>query len=67
MTTWNPAEYARSSDAQKRWAEELPSRLDLTGSEAVLDLGCGDGKITARYVASDCKSNATPFSELSSG
>lgn len=47
MTTWNPAEYARSSDAQRRWAEELLSRLRLEGSEAVLDLGCGDGKITA--------------------
>jgi trans-aconitate methyltransferase len=47
MTTWNPAEYARSSDTQRTWAEELLSRLNLTGNEVVLDLGCGDGKITA--------------------
>ncbi len=47
MTTWNPAEYARNSAAQLQWAMELLSRLDLKGSEAVLDLGCGDGKITA--------------------
>lgn len=47
MTTWNAAEYARSSTAQKKWAQEWLSRLDLNGSEAVSDLGCGDGKITA--------------------
>jgi trans-aconitate methyltransferase len=47
MTTWDPAQYARCSDAQMRWAEKLLSRLALTGNEVVLDLGCGDGKITA--------------------
>jgi len=46
MTTWNAAEYARNSAAQKRWADELLARLDLKGNETVLDLGCGDGKIT---------------------
>jgi trans-aconitate methyltransferase len=47
MTTWNPDEYARNSAAQKGWAEELLSGLNLEGEEAILDLGCGDGKITA--------------------
>jgi trans-aconitate methyltransferase len=47
MTTWNPADYARHSAAQWQWAEELKSRLALSGSEALLDLGCGDGRITA--------------------
>ncbi len=47
MATWNPAEYARSSAAQLKWANELMSRLALKGNEALLDLGCGDGKITA--------------------
>ena len=46
MTIWNPAEYARNSAAQLEWANEMLSRLHLKGSEAVLDLGCGDGKIT---------------------
>ena len=46
MTIWNPAEYAHNSAAQLEWANEMLSRLDLKGSEAVLDLGCGDGKIT---------------------
>jgi hypothetical protein len=35
MTTWNATEYARSSAAQKKWAKELLSRLDLDGGEAV--------------------------------
>ncbi len=46
MTSWNAAEYARNSASQLQWANELLSRLHLKGSEAVVDLGCGDGKIT---------------------
>lgn len=44
---WNPADYHRSSPAQQRWAEELIAKLDLRGDERVLDIGCGDGRITA--------------------
>ena len=44
MATWNPAEYARSSAPKKQRAQELLSRLDLNGSEAVPDmLKCGGG------------------------
>lgn len=51
--TWNPEDYEKSSSAQKSWAQELIAKLELTGSERILDIGCGDGKITAelsRYV-----------------
>ena len=51
MTTWNPNQYAHQSRAQKSWAADLIARLGLTGSERVLDLGCGDGEITARIAA----------------
>jgi trans-aconitate 2-methyltransferase len=44
---WNPADYARNSNAQLGWARELITRLNLGGGEALLDVGCGDGKITA--------------------
>jgi trans-aconitate 2-methyltransferase len=44
---WNAAEYARNSAAQQEWARELIAKLALTGNESVLDLGCGDGKVTA--------------------
>ena len=45
--TWNPADYHRSSLAQQQWAEELIAKLGLRGDERVLDIGCGDGKVTA--------------------
>ena len=44
---WNAADYAQNSSAQYAWAQSLLGRLALNGSEHILDLGCGDGKITA--------------------
>ncbi len=31
------------------WARELRETLDLQGNESVLDVSCGDGKITADF------------------
>ncbi|XOF34078.1 MAG: class I SAM-dependent methyltransferase [Candidatus Electrothrix sp. YB6] len=45
--SWDAEDYARHSSAQQSWARELISKLDLQGNEAVLDIGCGDGRITA--------------------
>ncbi len=47
MYHWDAEEYCSSSSNQKKWALELLSKLALTGSERVLDIGCGDGEITA--------------------
>lgn len=44
---WNAKDYQQNSNAQQQWARELIEKLSLTGSENVLDLGCGDGKVTA--------------------
>jgi len=44
---WNAQDYAQNSQAQQQWANELIALLQLTGDETVLDLGCGDGKVTA--------------------
>jgi trans-aconitate 2-methyltransferase len=44
---WNAEDYQQNSAAQQQWARELIAKLALTGSENLLDLGCGDGKITA--------------------
>ena len=44
---WNPADYAANSAVQQSWAGELIARLKLRGGEHILDVGCGDGKITA--------------------
>ena len=47
MHNWRPEKYERSSSAQKLWAEELIRKIEIKGRERVLDIGCGDGKITA--------------------
>jgi trans-aconitate 2-methyltransferase len=48
---WDAGDYARHSSAQAQWARELLEKLDLGGGEAVLDIGCGDGKVTAALAA----------------
>lgn len=40
--------YATASTHQKEWGAELIAELALKGHERVLDLGCGDGALTAR-------------------
>jgi trans-aconitate methyltransferase len=47
MYKWNAEDYSKSSSGQFKWGKELIDKLDLKGSESVLDIGCGDGKITA--------------------
>jgi trans-aconitate 2-methyltransferase len=49
--TWDPADYRAHSPAQRLWAEELVDKLCLCGNERILDLGCGDGRITAEIAA----------------
>ena len=49
---WDAEEYARNSAAQLGWARELIGKLGLTGDESVLDIGCGDGKVTAELARS---------------
>lgn len=48
---WNAADYARNSSAQAAWARELLDKLALRGDEQILDIGCGDGRITAQLAA----------------
>ena len=44
---WNAEDYAKHSSSQYTWAKELIPKLKLSGNEALLDIGCGDGKVTA--------------------
>ncbi|MFZ3148417.1 MAG: methyltransferase domain-containing protein [Methanothrix sp.] len=44
---WDPADYLKSSSAQYNWAMALIAGLKLHGDERILDIGCGDGRITA--------------------
>jgi trans-aconitate methyltransferase len=49
--TWDAEDYARNSAAQQEWARELIGKLGLSGNERVLDIGCGDGKVTAELAS----------------
>ena len=40
--------YEKASAHQKEWGTKLIAELDLRGTERILDLGCGDGALTAR-------------------
>jgi trans-aconitate 2-methyltransferase len=51
MAEWDAAEYVRQSGLQQAMADEVLSLLDLEGSERTLDIGCGDGRITAQIAA----------------
>ncbi|VVB64236.1 Trans-aconitate 2-methyltransferase [uncultured archaeon] len=44
---WDPEVYSKSSTAQQRWAQELLSKVSIRRNERILDIGCGDGKVTA--------------------
>lgn len=47
MHKWDPADYQKSSSAQYNWAMALIAGLNLAGEESILDMGCGDGRVTA--------------------
>jgi trans-aconitate 2-methyltransferase len=45
---WDAKDYCEHSFVQKFAAIELLMKIKLSGSERVLDVGCGDGKISAQ-------------------
>jgi len=51
MFKWDPKDYHLHSSAQQNFARELIDKLKLTGTERVLDIGSGDGKITAQIAS----------------
>jgi trans-aconitate methyltransferase len=56
---WNAADYAANSVVQQTWARELIARLKLHGNERILDVGCGDGKVTAEIANAVPRGSAT--------
>jgi trans-aconitate 2-methyltransferase len=44
---WNASRYHEVSTPQQAWGRRVLDRLPLAGSERVLDLGCGTGRLTA--------------------
>ncbi len=47
MTEWHASDYNREASLQRAMADEQLHRLVLAGDERVLDVGCGDGTVTA--------------------
>lgn len=45
-TDWDAARYDRIAHPQARWGRVVLDRLELTGTETVLDAGCGTGRVT---------------------
>ena len=46
MPDWDAGTYDRIADPMHRWGVAVLDRLPLTGSERVLDAGCGSGRVT---------------------
>ena len=53
-TTWNPTSYAENARFVADLGEPLLALLDGKPGETILDLGCGDGALTEKMVASGC-------------
>ncbi|UBF27217.1 methyltransferase domain-containing protein [Kovacikia minuta CCNUW1] len=51
MVEWNASDYQSISKLQEVMAGEQLARLTLQGNERILDMGCGNGKITAAIAA----------------
>lgn len=51
---WQAQEYVKASSMQWRQAMEAIQRCSYQGASAILDVGCGDGRIT-RYLAERLK------------
>src|SRR5438045_6204577 len=47
---WDAATYDRVAEPQTRWGGAVLERLPLRGDEAVLDAGCGTGRVTELLV-----------------
>lgn len=45
---WKAEEYHNNSSAQNKAATKILQHINFEGNEHVLDVGCGDGKITAK-------------------
>lgn len=54
---WKGDEYAKNSSSQKSSANDFLNHVQWSGNEAILDVGCGDGKITAALARNVPKGN----------
>ena len=55
MQNWDPDEYAKHARYVSELGQPLIDLLDPKRDEHVLDLGCGDGALTEKLVATGCQ------------
>lgn len=48
---WDANQYHKNSSSQKKTSEYILEKFTFNGHEKILDLGCGEGKITAHLAA----------------
>lgn len=48
---WDARTYHRVSNPQFEWGLKVLARLDVKGTETVIDAGCGSGRLTAELLA----------------
>lgn len=46
VTNWDAKTYDEVSEPQEQWGRNVLERLDLSGDEVLLDVGCGSGRVT---------------------
>src|SRR5437016_505553 len=51
VTYWEGQSYSQNSTVQYSQAKHLINQIPFAGSDRVLDVGCGDGKITLEIAA----------------
>lgn len=51
----NPEQYHEYSSVQEKWAHEMLEKIPFQGDENILDIGCGNGRIT-HYLAEKVQS-----------
>ncbi len=51
MSDWDPGSYGRVNTLQEYVAEQALQGLRVTGDERILDVGCGDGRVSELVVA----------------
>ena len=59
MHKWDAQDYQQHSGVQLKWGRELIEKLKLKKDEHVLDIGCGDGKVTAEIASIVSQGRAT--------
>jgi len=47
---WDATKYARVATPQREWSDAVLARLDLEGTEKVMDAGCGSGEVTGHLL-----------------